>query len=251
VDGLDAYDLGTRLHVRGYWGECENCVELCIEAEEIIECEDDRIFAGCGTVVVDELYYCYLFEADADGKRYDVDGLDYYSPGTRLFVRGEVHDDCVSFCNVDLCIDAVEITPCDSNYFVGCGRVELDPYYYCYVFHPFSGGAYLVPGIEQHYQPGQIAYVRGTIYDCISFCTADGCIDADVISGCYYGMDGPGAPAGQTEPGQKPVFSAADLIGLIEAFGPCPERGGCAFDLTGDGVVGNDDMLMMLLTLQQ
>lgn len=59
-------------------------------------------FDGCGTVVMDKLYYCYLFQADEDGSIYHVAGIDPYSYdlGDRLHIAGIV-EDAASFCTID------------------------------------------------------------------------------------------------------------------------------------------------------
>ncbi len=87
-------------------------------------------FESCGTVIVDELYYCYLFLADVDGKIYAVPGIDeyYFSPGDRLHVQG-TSEDAVGFCTLDgMIIDPLmqqcDDEPCPAD-LTGDGTVDV------------------------------------------------------------------------------------------------------------------------------
>ncbi len=73
-------------------------------------------FDSCGTVIVDELYYCYLFHADADDNIYHVPGIDEYaySPGDRLHVQGS-SEFAAGFCTVHGNVLDPTINPCDEN----------------------------------------------------------------------------------------------------------------------------------------
>ncbi|HRQ74708.1 MAG TPA: hypothetical protein PK098_02195 [Phycisphaerales bacterium] len=71
-------------------------------------------FDSCGTVIIDEFYYCYLFHADVDGKIYYVPGVDEYtySPGDRLHVQGTA-EYAAGFCTLHGNINDPTISPCE------------------------------------------------------------------------------------------------------------------------------------------
>lgn len=102
-------------------------VVLSPSAAQFVDPSPEEIFDGCGTVIIDELYYCYLFQADESGTIYAVPGIDDYYPGDRLHIQG-VAEHAVSFCTLDGIIIDPTITPCDEGCatdFDGNGMVDV------------------------------------------------------------------------------------------------------------------------------
>ncbi len=112
LDNYGAFGPDDRVRVAGVRDpSCASfCFVTCIRNNVIERCEPRRL-EGCG--LLRQGFECLIFVADSGGL-YQVQNPAPFAAGDRVFIRGEIDPDCVSFCFLP-CIRGAVFSECTTN----------------------------------------------------------------------------------------------------------------------------------------